>query len=90
MSAEDLQAGHDWITRKFYSPWRIVRRLWRHARQPNSLASLPYLIAVNMAYYGRVLNWNIRGFNPAITKRTQKHTGPWNFLNLVPVLKKSH
>ena len=65
MTAVDLQAGHDWATREFYKPWRIARRLWRHARRSRSFAALPYLAAVNMAYYGRVLNWNIRGYNPA-------------------------
>ena len=29
MSPRDLQAGHDWVTREFYRPWRIVRRLRR-------------------------------------------------------------
>jgi radical SAM superfamily enzyme YgiQ (UPF0313 family) len=64
MSAESLQAGHDWLTREFYRPWRIIRRIWRHLRRSRSLAGLPYLAAVNLAYYGRVFNWQIRGFNP--------------------------
>jgi radical SAM superfamily enzyme YgiQ (UPF0313 family) len=71
MSAADLQAGHDWITCEFYKPWRIIRRLWRHAKRPRSLAAMPYLAVVNMAYYGRVFNWNIRGFNPAETRKIQ-------------------
>jgi radical SAM superfamily enzyme YgiQ (UPF0313 family) len=72
MPAVDLQAGHDWVTREFYKPWRIARRLWRHAKRPRSLAALPYLAAVNMAYYGRVHNWNIRGSNPATKLETSK------------------
>ena len=70
MQAEDLQAGHDWVTREFYRPWRITRRLWHHAKRPRRLAALPYLAAVNMAYYGRVHNWHIRGFNPFIKGET--------------------
>jgi len=72
MSIEDLQAGHDWVTREFYRPWRIARRLWRHIRRTRSLAALPYLTAVNMAYYGRVFNWNIRGYNPAVKIKNTK------------------
>lgn len=70
MSTADLQAGHDWVTREFYKPWRIARRLWRHTMRPRSFATMPYLAAVNLAYYGRVLNWNIRGFNPAVKTET--------------------
>jgi radical SAM superfamily enzyme YgiQ (UPF0313 family) len=64
MAANDLQAGHDWVTSEFYKPWRIAKRLLRHALRPRGFAALPYLSAVNLAYYGRVLNWNIRGYNP--------------------------
>lgn len=65
MSVESLQAGHDWITREFYRPWRIIRRIWRHLKRTRNLVGLTYLAAVNIAYYGRVFNWQIRGFNPA-------------------------
>jgi radical SAM superfamily enzyme YgiQ (UPF0313 family) len=78
MSAVDLQAGHDWITYEFYKPWRIARRLWRHAKRPGSFAALPYLAAVNMAYYGRVHNWHIRGFNPAAKLETPAHIPGYN------------
>lgn len=65
MRPEELQAGHDWVTRQFYRPWHILRRLFRHLRRPRSLASLPYVAAVNAAYLGRVLRWHIRGRDPA-------------------------
>jgi radical SAM superfamily enzyme YgiQ (UPF0313 family) len=65
MTAEDLKAGHDWITRQFYRPWRIARRAWRHVLRPGGLISLPYFLAVNIAYYGRITRWRIRGRNPA-------------------------
>ena len=65
MRASELQAGHDWVTRQFYRPWRIVRRLIRHLGRPRALAALPYLAAVNAGYYGRVVRWGIRGSDPA-------------------------
>jgi len=67
MSAQDLQNGHDWVTREFYRPMQILRRLKRHALRPRGIPSLQYLATVNLAYYGRVLNWNIRGQNPALS-----------------------
>lgn len=68
MTRQDLQAGHDWVTREFYRPWRIARRLLRHIRRPGGLATLPWHIALNFAYYGRVVRWKIRGFDPAKQK----------------------
>jgi len=65
MSPEALQAGHDWITREFYRPWRIVRRLIRCAARPRVWRVLPFSAAVNAAYYGRVVRWHIDGWNPA-------------------------
>jgi radical SAM superfamily enzyme YgiQ (UPF0313 family) len=65
MSVESLQAGHDWITREFYRPWRIARRAWRHLWRPRAWACLPYLLALNLAFYGRTVRWHIRGWDPA-------------------------
>jgi len=28
------------------------------------VAALPYHVAINFAYYGRVVRWNIGGWNP--------------------------
>jgi radical SAM superfamily enzyme YgiQ (UPF0313 family) len=64
MTREELQAGHDWVTRRFYSPRNIFRRLLRHARRPGGLRTLPYHFALNAAYFGRVVRWKIRGHNP--------------------------
>ena len=64
MTADDLQAGHDWVTRQFYHPKRIAKRLWRHSRRPRGLSTLPYVSAINMAYYGRVSKWHIKGWDP--------------------------
>jgi radical SAM superfamily enzyme YgiQ (UPF0313 family) len=59
MSPAVLQAGHDWATREFYRPWRITRRLARMARRPRGLRVMPYAVAVNAAYWGRVRSWQI-------------------------------
>jgi len=71
MRPSDLQSGHDWVTRQFYRPWRIVRRLLRHLVRPRSMAALPYLAAVNAGYFGRVVRWRIRGSDPARQRRSQ-------------------
>jgi len=65
MSAGDLKAGHDWITRRFYRPWRIARRLARIARRPGGWRMLPYAAAINSAYYGRTVRWRLKGWDPA-------------------------
>ncbi|MFB3789586.1 MAG: radical SAM protein [bacterium] len=78
MSAEALQAGHDWVTREFYRPWRIVRRLARIVQRPRGWSVLPYAAAINLAYYGRIRRWGIQGWDPG---RETERTGeilPWN------------
>jgi len=69
MTAEQLQAGHDWVTRRFYHPLGIARRALQHARRVGGLRTLPHYIAVNLAYYGRVRRWRLRGYNPAAARR---------------------
>jgi radical SAM superfamily enzyme YgiQ (UPF0313 family) len=70
MSRAALQAGHDWVTHEFYRPWRIARRLWRYARRPDGLAMMRHVAAVNLAYYGRIRRWGIRGSDPAHAEAT--------------------
>jgi radical SAM superfamily enzyme YgiQ (UPF0313 family) len=65
MTASQLQIGHDWVTAEFYRPWRIARRLGRPAMRRRGWRYLPYEAAINAAYYGRVLRWGIRGYDPA-------------------------
>jgi radical SAM superfamily enzyme YgiQ (UPF0313 family) len=65
MSPRELQAGHDWVTSQFYRPARIVRRVCRHLRRPGAWASWLYLVALNVAYFGRTVRWRIRGWDPA-------------------------
>jgi hypothetical protein len=60
MSAKELQAGHDWIARRSYRPWRIARRLARLALRPRGWRALPYAAAINLACYGRTARWNSR------------------------------
>jgi radical SAM superfamily enzyme YgiQ (UPF0313 family) len=64
ISAEQLQAGHDWVTREFYRPWRIARRLARMARRPRGFRAIPFAAALNIAYAGRIGRWGIRGWDP--------------------------
>ena len=75
MTADDLKAGHDWVTQKFYSPLRIIRRAFRHALRPGGFSTMYYLIAVNIAYMGRVLRWNIKGYDPL--KKLKKSRYPF-------------
>ncbi len=65
MSAQDLKDGHDWVTSRFYSLGRIIRRAWRYMWQPRGLSTLMFFLSVNLAYYGRLLTWKIKGRNPA-------------------------
>ena len=65
MTMEELQAGHDWVTWQFYHPWRIVKRFVQCLRRPRGLASLPHVMGINLAYYGRTRSWRIQGWNPA-------------------------
>jgi radical SAM superfamily enzyme YgiQ (UPF0313 family) len=71
MSAEALQAGHDWVVREFYRPRRIARRLSRVARGPDGLSMMPYVMALNLAYYGRVRRWHFEGWDPALDIKTE-------------------
>jgi len=67
MSAAELQAGHDWVTHRFYRPWRIARRLARMARRADHRA-LAHAAAINGAYYGRTVRWGIRGWDPELIR----------------------
>lgn len=64
MTSQELKSGHDWLTREFYRPRRIARRITRHAFRPNGWRTLKYVAAINAAYYGRVKSWGIRGELP--------------------------
>jgi radical SAM superfamily enzyme YgiQ (UPF0313 family) len=68
MSAEDLQAGTDWVIRQYYTPWRIARRLLRWVGMPHGLRSFVYPLSLNAAYFGRVRRFGIRGHDPALRR----------------------
>jgi radical SAM superfamily enzyme YgiQ (UPF0313 family) len=68
MSRRDLEAGLEWINKRFYSPWRILRRLVRWLRMPSGLREiyLPIgILALNVAYWGRQFQFQVKGYNPA-------------------------
>jgi radical SAM superfamily enzyme YgiQ (UPF0313 family) len=64
MTLDQLQAGHDWVTSRFYRPGRILRRMLRHLKRPRTWETLKYILALNLAYHGRIRSWRIRGWNP--------------------------
>lgn len=65
MSADELQAGADWVIRRFYAPGRIARRLARWLALPGGLTRFVYPLGLNLAYLGRVRRFGIRGHDPA-------------------------
>lgn len=69
MSAHELQAGADWLIRKYYSPWRILKRLPRWLATPGGLWNFVYPMALSLAYYGRVKRFGIEGSDPAYHTR---------------------
>lgn len=75
MSAEALKAGHDWVTREFYRPWRIARRLSRWSLRPHGIARVRYAAAINWAYWGRIRQWGIRGWDPGEEYSIYPHPG---------------
>lgn len=77
MSPESLQAGHDWVTREFYRPWRIARRVWRAWRRTKGWRQVKYVAGLNLAYLGRVVRWHIRGWDPAASDATLPLSHTW-------------
>jgi len=76
MTAQALQQGHDWLTREFYRPWRIVRRIARLLASLRTWRVVPFSLGLNLAYLGRVIRWRIQGALPAIDGETSpEHVG---------------
>jgi len=69
MSAQDLKDGHDWVTHRFYSLGRIIRRAWRFMWRPKGLSTLLFFISVNLAYFSRIRAWGIKGNNPIYPRK---------------------
>jgi radical SAM superfamily enzyme YgiQ (UPF0313 family) len=74
MNAEELKAGADWVIRRFYSPANIAKRALRWILMPGGLKNFIYPFVLNMAYYGRVKAFSIKGYDPAIAQgKTPNH-----------------
>ena len=65
MTREDLMAGLEWINKRFYAPWRILRRLGRWITMPSGLGNFHVPLLLNAAYWGRQFRFHVRGYNPA-------------------------
>ncbi|MBI4557918.1 MAG: B12-binding domain-containing radical SAM protein [Candidatus Hydrogenedentes bacterium] len=65
MTPQELQAGADWVIRRYYSPGRILKRLPRWLRMPGGYTRFVYPLFLNLAYWQRVKDFLIRGYNPA-------------------------
>jgi len=65
MSRQDLMAGLEWINKRFYTPWRIARRLVRWLTLPSGLGTFHVPLLLNVAYWGRQFRFHVRGYNPA-------------------------
>jgi hypothetical protein len=65
MSRTDLMGGLEWINKRFYSPWRILRRLGRWLTMPSGSSNFHIPLLLNVAYWGRQFQFGVRGFNPA-------------------------
>lgn len=50
MTAAQLQAGADWVIRKYYGPARLLKRLARWTTIPAGLRNLVYPLGLNLAY----------------------------------------
>ena len=65
MTQEDLNAGLNWIKKKYYAPWRIFRRLARWLWMPSGYKHFYFPLVLNVAYWGRQFQFRIKGYNPA-------------------------
>jgi radical SAM superfamily enzyme YgiQ (UPF0313 family) len=53
MSPQTLQAGHDWVCRKFYSLGPTLQRLWRTMRFLGPASTLATAVPLNLGYRRR-------------------------------------
>jgi radical SAM superfamily enzyme YgiQ (UPF0313 family) len=80
MRSEQLKGGADWVIRRFYRPTAILRRLLRWVITPKGLSHLIYPLVLNLAFYGRVRQFKIRGYDPSAVDMTiQSQTIPVPF-----------
>ena len=74
MTRQDVMAGLEWINKRFYSPSRILRRLARWLLMPAGLSRFHIPLLLNVAYWGRQFQFNMKGYNP--TRRAQSDSSP--------------
>jgi len=65
MSRVDLNAGLNWIKKKYYSPFRIFKRMIRWWFMPSGYKHFYYPLVLNVAYWGRQFQFRVKGYNPA-------------------------
>jgi len=73
MSRDDLKGGLEWINKRFYSPRRIVKRIFRWLSFPSGYKNMYFPLFLNIAYWGRQFQFRVKGYNPAAVKRKEKH-----------------
>ncbi len=72
MSREELKAGLEWINKRFYSPWRILKRFFGWIFMPGGYRNFFIPLFLNIAYWGRQFQFKVKGYNPATKIRTIK------------------
>lgn len=65
MSRTDLNAGLNWVKKRYYAPRRILKRLLRWMVMPGGYKNFYFPLVLNVAYWGRQLQFHIKGHNPA-------------------------
>ena len=60
MTQQDLEAGLQWINKKFYSSLRIVKRMLRWPAMPPGFKNMYFASALNIAYWGRQFQFKVR------------------------------
>ncbi len=69
MTRQDLMGGLEWINKRFYTPWRIARRLGRWLVMPSGLRTFHVPLLLNVAYWGRQFQFGVKGYDPARRRR---------------------
>ena len=69
MNGKDLQAGTDWVIRRFYSLPKIFSRSFRWLFIPGGIKNFIYPFVLSQGYYGRVKRFEIKGYNPVKKKK---------------------
>lgn len=87
MSQQDLNAGLEWINKRFYSPWRITKRIFRWLFSPIGYKNIYFALFLNIAYWGRQFKFGVKGYNPAKSRGVTRSIK--NTASLFGILPKS-